>query len=690
MTLPADDLDLERNPPHRVPRRPAPHAGTRRGPVQHRRQGRRRRLRRGDARRVRWPAGSPSSPTTRPRRCSSAGSTSTPRRRTTPTAATTSGAGTSPTTPASRWCSTGGRRSPGRSTAPARATRRASRVRRRFGFADGAADQLRGRAPRPRRGARHRQPDPDRRDRAARASGPMRDIVATIQPEQDELVRADLDDSICVQGAPGTGKTAVGLHRAAYLLYLHRERLRRSGVLVVGPNRAFLSLHLGGAAGPRRDRGRAVHGRGPDRPLPGRGRPTPAEAARGQARRPDGGGAGRPRSARTSPGRPSRSWCSDGSYRWRIGAEALRRHRRRRAARGTAVRHRPRAGPRPRGRRCCSASPRRAAATRPASRGCAGWGKRQPVMEFLDAGLARGDAGGSRRTACSSDPPAGVLTDERARADPLARPRPHAQGGHAGRAADLVLIDEAAGLIERMPSFGHVVRRRGAGPVAHAVPGHRAAQRARLDHAARRPRAGHRAVGGHRLGGDACATSASPTRPVVPLTIGFRVPAAVVAFANRLLPALGVDVPAGRVAAPRRRARPYDQVSDVDAATVAEVRAALDLRGLGRRDRRGRRRAAIARRRWPPPASRPRPPTTSRPRSGSRVVPASVVKGLEYDHVVVVEPAADRRGRAARPAPALRGADPGGVAADGHPHRATARATAHQLSLATRPSSPEA
>ena len=71
--------------------------------------------------------------------------------------------------------------------------------------------------------------------------GPMRDIVATIQPEQDELVRADLADSICVQGAPGTGKTAVGLHRAAYLLYLHRERLRRAGVLIVGPNRAFLS-----------------------------------------------------------------------------------------------------------------------------------------------------------------------------------------------------------------------------------------------------------------------------------------------------------------------------------------------------------------------------------------------------------------------------------------------------------------
>jgi DNA helicase IV len=70
--------------------------------------------------------------------------------------------------------------------------------------------------------------------------GPMRDIVATIQPEQDEIVRADLAESVCVQGAPGTGKTAVGLHRVAYLLYAHRERLKRGGALVVGPNREFL------------------------------------------------------------------------------------------------------------------------------------------------------------------------------------------------------------------------------------------------------------------------------------------------------------------------------------------------------------------------------------------------------------------------------------------------------------------
>jgi|SRR5450755_104679 DNA helicase IV len=72
-------------------------------------------------------------------------------------------------------------------------------------------------------------------------SGPMRDIVATIQPDQDDIVRSAVEQSVCVQGAPGTGKTAVGLHRVAYLLYAYAERLSRGGVLVIGPNRAFLA-----------------------------------------------------------------------------------------------------------------------------------------------------------------------------------------------------------------------------------------------------------------------------------------------------------------------------------------------------------------------------------------------------------------------------------------------------------------
>jgi DNA helicase IV len=70
-------------------------------------------------------------------------------------------------------------------------------------------------------------------------TGEMLDIVATIQVEQDEIIRAPLDLLVAVQGGPGTGKTAVGLHRAAFLLYNHPS-LARDGVLVLGPSRAFL------------------------------------------------------------------------------------------------------------------------------------------------------------------------------------------------------------------------------------------------------------------------------------------------------------------------------------------------------------------------------------------------------------------------------------------------------------------
>ena len=72
-------------------------------------------------------------------------------------------------------------------------------------------------------------------------SGRMGDIVATIQGEQDEIIRAPLAGVLVVQGGPGTGKTVVALHRAAYLLYTHRFPLEDQGVLVVGPNRLFLA-----------------------------------------------------------------------------------------------------------------------------------------------------------------------------------------------------------------------------------------------------------------------------------------------------------------------------------------------------------------------------------------------------------------------------------------------------------------
>lgn len=74
----------------------------------------------------------------------------------------------------------------------------------------------------------------------AQRTGRMADIVATIQAEQDRIIRSELKGVLVVQGGPGTGKTAVALHRAAYLLYSHRERLKSSGVLIVGPSRSFL------------------------------------------------------------------------------------------------------------------------------------------------------------------------------------------------------------------------------------------------------------------------------------------------------------------------------------------------------------------------------------------------------------------------------------------------------------------
>jgi DNA helicase IV len=118
------------------------------------------------------------------------------------------------------------------------------RLRRRFGFAHGRLtayedeDLVRGEAA---LDTGIRASDILESEIERPRTGPMRDIVATIQPEQDQIVRAELDRSLCIQGAPGTGKTAVGLHRAAYLLYAYRDQLSRSGVLVVGPNDSFLS-----------------------------------------------------------------------------------------------------------------------------------------------------------------------------------------------------------------------------------------------------------------------------------------------------------------------------------------------------------------------------------------------------------------------------------------------------------------
>ncbi|MFI7492641.1 HelD family protein [Micromonospora echinaurantiaca] len=468
--------------------------------------------------------------------------------------------------------------------------------------------------------------------------GPMRDIVATIQPEQDELVRAELADSICVQGAPGTGKTAVGLHRAAYLLYLHRERLRRAGVLIVGPNRAFLAYIA------------AV--------LPALGEVEVAQATvedlldRVPVRAVDDPAAAivkhdvrmaelLRRAVHAHIGEPTEPiTVSDGSYRWRIGLEPLHR-----VVQETRRENLPYAVGRERVRaRVVSLLQRQAEARRAESPSDA-WlrrmGRCRPVVDFLDAvwpaltpdGLVHTLFADPARLAAVAE---GLLTPAEQALLTWAKPARTAKAAK-WTAADAVLIDEAAGLIERPAGFGHVVvdEAQDLSPMQCRV-------------IARRSEHGSITLLGDLAQGTApwaatdwrqsLAHLGKPEATVVPLTIGFRVPAAVVAFANRLLPALAVDVPPAE-SLRRDGALDVRTVGDLSAATVAEVRAALAHEGsiavIAADDAVDGLRAALA-------TAGVEAATADDPAAGARVtvVPATLVKGLEYDHVIVVEPAA--------------------------------------------------
>nr|WP_245722488.1 AAA family ATPase [Micromonospora matsumotoense] len=468
--------------------------------------------------------------------------------------------------------------------------------------------------------------------------GPMRDIVATIQPEQDELVRADLADSICVQGAPGTGKTAVGLHRAAYLLYLHRERLRRAGVLIVGPNRAFLSYIA--AVLPALGEVEVAQATVEDlvARVPVRAVDDPAVAALKHDPRMAGVLRRAADALITAPTEPI--MVSDGSFRWRIGLDPLHRvieETRREGLPYDTGRERVRA-------RVVGLLQRQAEARRAESPGDA-WlrrmGKARPVTAFLDAawpaltpeGLVHSVLGDPDVLATAAD---GLLTDgEQA----LLRGTKLGRTPKATRwtAADTVLIDEAAGLIERTTGFGHVVvdEAQDLSPMqCRAI--------------ARRSEHGSITLLGDLAQGTApwaatdwresLAHLGKPDAVVVPLSVGFRVPAVVVAFANRLLPALAVDVPPA-VSLRHDGALDVRAVADLAAATVAEVRAALGHDGsvgvIAADDAVDGLRAALA-------AAGVPTATADDVAASARVtvVPATLVKGLEYDHVVVVEPAA--------------------------------------------------
>ena len=142
----------------------------------------------------------------------------------------------------------------------------------------------------------------------------MRDIVATVQAEQDEIIRLDDSGVVVIEGGPGTGKTAVALHRVAYLLYTRREALSRSGVLVIGPTRASCttsatcsppSARPASSSPPRTARaGDPAGRRGLPRRPPGQGRHRDGRGARGGAGR-SAARAGRPDRDRTR--RPDRA-----------------------------------------------------------------------------------------------------------------------------------------------------------------------------------------------------------------------------------------------------------------------------------------------------------------------------------------------------------------------------------------------
>jgi DNA helicase IV len=453
--------------------------------------------------------------------------------------------------------------------------------------------------------------------------GPMRDIVATIQPEQDELVRAALDESICVQGAPGTGKTAVGLHRAAYLLYVHRERLRRAGVLVLGPNRAFLRyiaavLPALGEIEVTQATVDDLIARVPVKAVDG----PAAEALKHDARLAEvlcerlWSRVGRPSEPLEVP---------DESYRWRIDIGRLARivdDVRRTDPPYALGREHVRA-------RVVDLLLRQSEARRGDSPG-EPWrrkmAKAKPVVALLDEVWPAVTAE-ELVFELLSDPPAGL--DEIRWAKP-----PKTAKSAKWTMADQVLLDEAAGLLERPGGYGHIVidEAQDLSPMqARAI--------------ARRSQHGSVTLLGDLAQGTApwAATDwqhtldhlGKPEAIVTPLTIGFRVPEQVVELANRLLPTLRVNVP------PAQSLRSDGYLTIRPSAAPDSLRAAVAqaLEQLGSVG------VICATSAVAPTldALRDWHPTTlddDDPDSRLTVVPATLAKGLEYDHVIVVEPAA--------------------------------------------------
>src|SRR3954451_20058424 len=478
-------------------------------------------------------------------------------------------------------------------------------------------------------------------------SGPMRDIVATIQPDQDDIVRAPLAESICVQGAPGTGKTAVGLHRAAYLLYTHAGQLARSGVLVVGPNRAFLRyieqvLPTLGEVDVEQTTLGSLTGRVPVRAVDDpalavlKGDPRMAEVLR----RALWGEVAKPVDSIQVPlsGR-----------RYRIPVERLKRYvddlrRRARADDDQQLLHYA-AG---RGRLALQVAEdarrqKEEAGGSPTDAETRRTARSAEVRAFCDAVWPAVDAP-SLVCALFSDEALlaraarGILDDDEQAL--LRWPQvPRSVRTAPWTDADAVLVDEVAGLLERTAGYGHVVvdEAQDLSPMeCRAV--------------ARRLAAGSLTV----LGDLAQATSpwaaadwqqtltglGRPGTVVRPLTRGYRVPSEVLDYANRLLPVIAPDLPAAtavRSEPGSLRLRPVSTLGGPLVEVLSQLAATPGSMGVVCADGAvddvvalltdaGIAAAALS--------------DDGEEAAAVAVVPATLVKGLEFDAVVVVDPAA--------------------------------------------------
>ncbi|CAM5646508.1 HelD family protein [Streptomyces narbonensis] len=477
--------------------------------------------------------------------------------------------------------------------------------------------------------------------------GPMRDIVATIQPEQDGIVRSDLSGTVCVQGGPGTGKTAVGLHRVAYLLYAHRERLARTGTLVIGPNRSFLHYieqvlpalgELDVQQATVDDLVAHVEVRGTDDAATAvvKGDARMAEVLR--------------RALRSHVSLPEEPlMVVRGSRRWRVPAheleqmvkELLDRDIRYGAAREALPQRIAHAvlvrmeeageAPDDRVQNAVARNP----AVKAVVKEC--WPPVEPAKLVL---RLLGDADFLAEHA------EGLLTEDEQKLllwtkPALGSPMPKARGVKSAKwsAADAVLIDETRDLVERTHSLGHVVldEAQDLSPMQYRAVG-------------RRCTTGSATVLGDLAQGttpwateswsQALGHLGKPEALVEELTAGFRVPREVIAYASRLLPHMSPGLAAVESVRENPGSLVVRAAGDLDADVVAACVESLVHEGSVGLIAADARIAPLAQALTAAGMAYLSPGEETTAESRLTLVPASLAKGLEYDYVVLDEPAA--------------------------------------------------